>query len=208
MGYTHYWRRPQEIGKPEMAAIVTDFNKLVLILDDMGVKLADGFGENAPEITDERVWFNGSQSCGHARNSEISIPWPSAGACGIGHNSTAVNGNWFAGSMLQTRACDGDCSYETFHFPRVMAPEDIEWQTERDPDRKLFFECTKTAFRPYDVAVTAFLVIAKHYLADLIEVTSDGKDEFWRDAKNLCQFHLGYGFDFQMTGEGLHAIAA
>lgn len=208
MGYTHYWYRPREISKPEMASIVSDFNKLVLILDDMGVKLADGFGQNVPEITPEDVWFNGSESCGHPANSEITIPWPSAGASGIGNNSRAVNGSWFAGAMLQTRACDGDCSYETFHFPRVTNPDDIEWQSERDRPKGLYFNCTKTAFRPYDVAVTAFLIIAKHYLKDLIEVSSDGRDEHWQDAKNLCQFHLGYGFDFHMTDDGLEARAA
>lgn len=203
MGYTHYWYRKPKIDSEIMALIVKDFGSIVLVLDDMGVRLGDGCGAGAPIISAEEIIFNGLSACGHAQNSEISIPWPSKDASGIGNNVTAINGDWFAGAMLQARACDGDCSYETFDFPRAMSKSDIEWQSARDRSDGLYFNCTKTAFRPYDVAVTAFLIIAKHYIGDDLRVTSDGKDEHWRDAKNLCQFHLGYGFDFQMTGQGL-----
>jgi len=55
------------------------------------------------------------------------------------------------------------------------------------------FEFCKTACKPYDLAVTACLVIAKHHLGDDIEVASDGSSEDWRDAKTLCQAVLGYG---------------
>ena len=61
-----------------------------------------------------------------------------------------------------------------------------------------YFGCCKTAFRPYDVAVTAFLVIAKHYLGDKIIVHSDGEMDGWKDAMNLCQDVLGYGKSFRL----------
>jgi hypothetical protein len=62
----------------------------------------------------------------------------------------------------------------------------------------LYFDFCKTAFRPYDMAVTACLVIAKHYLQDRIVVRSDGDDDQWQDAKWLCQIELGYGLDFHL----------
>lgn len=34
----------------------------------------------------------------------------------------------------------------------------------------------KTAHNPYDKVVTAYLIVLKHYLGNLIEVSSDGKD--------------------------------
>lgn len=72
MGYTHYWRRPtQSISVDSMNKIVNDFNKIVLVLDDMGVRLADGFGENTPEINSDRLWFNGLAKCGHSPNQEV-----------------------------------------------------------------------------------------------------------------------------------------
>ena len=38
---------------------------MVLILHAHGVKLADGWGEGEPEITNEEICFNGVRNCGH-----------------------------------------------------------------------------------------------------------------------------------------------
>ncbi len=78
------------------------------------------------------------------------MPWHSNAA-------VAVNGPWFAGAVLQARSCDGDCSHETFRLYRS--------------DQHYFGFC-KTACKPYDIAVTAALIIVKHYVRD-IHVSSD-----------------------------------
>jgi hypothetical protein len=57
----------------------------------------------------------------------------------------------------------------------------------------LYGECVKTGFRPYDVAVTAALLIAKRYLGDRFAVHSNGSEAQWSDAKRLFQTILGYG---------------
>lgn len=201
MGYTHYWYRPLQIPQSAMQAIADDFNKIILALDDTGVKLAGGLGRGLPTITAEEIWFNGSEDCGHPKNAKIVIPWPAKGAGGVNHGEP-VAGNWFAGTTLATRTCDGDCSYETVWFPADMAKEKGTYISESDTHKGLYFACCKTAFRPYDVAVTALLLIAKHYLGDGIIVSSDGEDEFWLDAKVLCYAHLGYGPEYQIDGEG------
>ena len=73
-----------------------------------------------------------------------------------------------------------DEDYETFYFPRVQ---------DEEGDR--IFEFTKTAHRPYDIAVTACLVIIKHHLGDEIQVKSDGDDSQWFDAKLMCCHGFG-----------------
>jgi hypothetical protein len=197
MGYTHYWHRQKELDPETYGRIVQDFRRLLPTLEKWGVKLAGGAGEGEPQVNDKDVWFNGNEHCGHEATTDLIIPWPTSDARGVlrgGATPTVVAGQWFAGHEVTARCCDGDCSYETFHFPPVLEPH--EWQT---PDKDgLWFEFCKTAFRPYDLAVTAFLVVAKRHLRDRIKVHSDGEEPHWQDAKWLCQLELGYGLDFQL----------
>lgn len=69
------------------------------------------------------------------------------------------------------------------------------------PENNLYFDFCKTAFRPYDLAVISFLIIAKHYLKNNIEVSSDGEDCHWFDGKMLCQMILGYGLEYIINEE-------
>ena len=82
------------------------------------------------------------------------------------------------------------------HAPEVEAWE-VEYDRENGTTRVGAFGCTKTARKPYDLAVTACLIIAKHHLKDEIEVSSDGERIEWAPAILLCQDVLGYGVDFQ-----------
>ena len=197
MGYTHYWSRPERLDARKFAAIADDFNKIVLALADAGVQLGDSAGEGVPIINKNEIVFNGLANCGHPENSSVVIPWPTDTASGITENSkSAEAGSWFAGTRLESRCCNGDCSYETFDLPRIYKPE----YRSDDPDGFLF-SCCKTAFRPYDLAVTAVLLIAKHHLGKNIRISSDGRDAHWQDAKYLCWRHLGYGADYLMGRE-------
>lgn len=56
----------------------------------------------------------------------------------------------------------------------------------------------KTAGKAYDLAVTSCLIAAKHHFGHAIEVTSDGEEEDWADARALCQSALGYGSDIEV----------
>ena len=200
MGYTHYWRREKEIKFKEMISIVDDFKRVMPEINKAGVMLAGGHGEGEPVITYYEVCFNGVCKCGHPKNMAITIPWPSKDAGGVANPwmENAQSGHWFAGAEIQKRMCNGDCSYETFAFPRIMEPR--EWDT---PKGGKWFEFTKTAFRPYDLAVIVFLIIAKHHLGNQILVSSDGEDGHWFDGKMMCQMVLGYGMEYSITKEGL-----
>ena len=57
---------------------------------------------------------------------------------------------------------------------------------------------TKTERRPYDLAVMACLIVAKRHFGRGIVVCSDGSEEEWKQARWLCQYHLGYGDDFRL----------
>jgi len=66
----------------------------------------------------------------------------------------------------------------------------------RGRDKVLAF--CKTEKTPYDICVQVSLVIFKHHLGDAIGVSSDGTDENWQEAKNICQECLGYGMNFKL----------
>jgi len=193
MGYTHYWRRKKVLDKEKFRKVVQDFKIVANAIRDK-VPLAGPLGEGQPIITDEKIAFNGLRNCGHeSRN--LGITWPSKSACCVTEDGKAhTEGSWFAGALLATRCCDGDCSHESFILERVYnKPFGLE------PDESgRHFEFCKTAYKPYDLAVTACLIIAKHHLGDEIVVSSDGEEKDWIDAMLLCEKLLGYGNDFRL----------
>jgi len=127
-------------------------------------------------------------------------------------NDSDVSGTWFAGLKLKHRSCGGDCSHETFSLPVRIEKDD--WQkpigkiSHYDQHGKpiynnpeeigLYFNCCKTAYKPYDLAVIICLIIAKHHLGKEILVASDGTLDNWRDGMLICQKILGYGLDFTL----------
>lgn len=202
MGYTHYWYRKAEYPADKFAAVLEDFKRLVPELAKAGVGLADKMGAGSAVLTPEEIGFNGPEQCGHPANTSIVIPWPAKGAGGVMGDVDPVSGSWFARAELSTRACGGDCSYETFDFPRRMGKEEVDRNDRIHAlDDGWKFEFCKTAFRPYDLAVTACLIVAKHHLGKDLKVRSDGDADGWFDAAMLCQQHLGYGLDFRVDAE-------
>ena len=78
-------------------------------------------------------------------------------------------------------------SCEDFRVLRVDAP--------RRGRSKVYSFC-KTEKLPYDICVQCALIILWHYFGNDINISSDGTNEDWKEACNLCQEHLGYGADF------------
>jgi len=189
MGYTHYWyRKTKEIDRETFQKIVTDCGLVCMAAE---IPLAGTNGKGKPEFDGEVIGFNGVENCGHKRRN-LGITWPAAAAQGveIGYEPTE---SWFAGAALTKRTCDGDCSHESFYFPRIVDRE--------HPTADGYFNCTKTAYKPYDWPLTACLIVAKHYLGDGIKISSDGENKDWEDGRRLCQHVLGYGKDFKLKEE-------
>ena len=71
---------------------------------------------------------------------------------------------------------------EPFVFRRMQPPR---------PGRNIVLEYCKTEHLPYDLAVQCCLVILKYRLNDLIMITSDGSEEDWSQAKQVCSDSIG-----------------
>jgi hypothetical protein len=106
-----------------------------------------------------------------------------------------VAGTWFGGAKLRARACGGDCSHESFVLPRRFATRGCTHEDGR------YFDCCKTAFKPYDLAVQCALIVAKHHLGPAILVTSDGRSQHWDEARAICERVLGYGSTFRLDDD-------
>jgi hypothetical protein len=203
MGYTHYYYVKTEYDKDLFLKVSTDFKKMIPVLSHLGVKLANFNGKDYPVITPTEIRFNGLEKCGHEQR-DLGITWPSKTAKGVSKNKVGtqiqeiVNGHWFAGAQLETRVCGGDCSHESFSLEQKWDDAGRSWKKEEAESGKLIFECTKTAYKPYDLAVNICLIIAKHYLKDDIKVHSDGEMKDWEEGMQLCNQFLGYGLDFTL----------
>jgi hypothetical protein len=166
--------------------------------------LANGLGDpnTQPEATEETIQFNGSEAQPKGKwttNEELSIPWPSNNADLVEPDETSLSsktdGNWFAGHLISQRCAPlnnltqvGSGSYETCSIYRVEKQE--EWRK----DDKLIFNFCKTAYRPYDLTVTAVLIALKHHFPES-EVSSDGEAQNWLDGRFVCQQLFGWGLD-------------
>lgn len=192
MGYTHYWYRVRGLDTDKFKAAIVDIKPVLAKLGQMGVKLAGSDGSGASEVNQDIIALNGVNRCGHAQR-DLGITWPAheQESGGIG---SQTKGHWFAGSLLMERTCGGDCSHESFIVERIKEPSKYDQPNESG----LLFDCCKTAYKPYDLAVTAALIILKHHMGDAIKVSSDGENKDWRDAAMVCQLVLGYGANFKL----------
>lgn len=92
-----------------------------------------------------------------------------------------------------------DLDHETFMFP--MRPEFA------DRAKKLhgnLWDFTKTARKPYDLAVCAILLVLKHHLDNQIRISSDGdrEEDEWLPAEQLVEGLLGYQVEFNCEKTG------
>ena len=191
MGYTHYWYRAPELDRSKFAEFVKDAQLIINASQEVGLKLAGPMGTGSPVIdVAEGVLFNGAEQCGHTGKANLTIPWPADGANGIASDGDDVGaGLWFAGHKLSARQCNGDCSYEGVVIKRVAELQD--WLRDDSDMKGLVFTCCKTAYRPYDVTVTAMLIALKHHFVNGVRVSSDGEDEHWEDGRLLCTVACG-----------------
>jgi len=83
----------------------------------------------------------------------------------------------------------GDFSHETFMLPSMLADlvdkKKNPWGVQKDDDGFVFNFC-KTACKPYDIIVTACLVVLKHYMGPDVKVMSDGDLEGMRQGMWLA----------------------
>lgn len=87
----------------------------------------------------------------------------------------------------------GAARFEDFFLTRRFEhPERVK------EDGRCFSFC-KTGGRPYDLAVTSCLLVAKRHFGDALQVGTDGRDGDWQRAREVCEAALGYGQTFHVT---------
>ena len=229
MGYVHYYYVSEEFDAEAFAKVAVDFKKMVTSLKHLGVILAGSNGEDYPTISPTEICFNGLKKCGHAYRN-FGDTSPSETAKGVLKNGAdtqiteIVKSAGLCGVNLETRACGGDCSHDTFILQQKLKTKfecsdgsviTMEAEEEyctlkslggkryKNPENEVgkYFHSTKTAYKPYDLAVNVCLIIAKHYLGKDIVIRSDGKIDKWHEAMQLCQHFLGYGLEFNIDDD-------
>jgi len=187
MGYTHYYTiHGNTLDGETFQRFSRDCAKVCRASE---IPLAGWDGTGEPTFSEFEVAFNGRRDCGH-KQQDLGITWPARDAAGgvdINHQPTE---SWFGGASLLRRTCGGDCSHETF---RVTCTRD---RRDYQPKQGERFGFCKTAYKPYDIPVTACLIILKHHFGSKVNVSSDGESRDWDDARILCQQVLGYGEEF------------
>lgn len=166
MGYKHTWDRPREISLETFRAIVSDFRRLVPLLGEHGALLRAASMQGQPTLDDEQVSFNGLADCGTSCRKTV-YDWLQVDPKGRDLHDV---------SWADLRC---SCGHDAMYFPRVDHPDALNF--------------CKTNRKRYDLAVTAFLVIAKHHLGDRLTVWSDSREAWWDVPRGMCQQVLGYG---------------
>lgn len=178
LSYTHYYyRKSQTLDAERFAQFVADCRR---VYQRAAIPLAGEDGTGEPCFTPEKVCFNGVEACGHQQR-VVAIMGP------------ADQG----GHLLARRTCDGSCAKQAFLVQLHYQPDP---RLPLKPGEPLF-ACCKTEYRPYDVLVTASLLILHHYFPEEITIASDGESHSWDAARYLCEHVLGYGADFRLHEE-------
>ena len=210
MGYTHYYYTPEKMDEKRFTDLATDVRKIFKYSEnELLIKLANGRGDKdtKPEVSLDAIYFNGSEaqpSGVWTTEEQISIPWPSKSA-GLNEPdadpiANKTDGHWFAGNLLTQRVAPlnnqtgmGSGDYETLVIERDKSGREF-----KQPNKQgLLFDCCKTAYRPYDLIVTAVLIALKHHFPEC-EISSDGESSEWMDGQVLCENVLGYGMEFEL----------
>ena len=196
MGFTHCWLRPLLIPEGSFVAAALDCGTILRACRAAGVALAGPVGVGEPIVTFESVALNGVTECGHRKEEDLGIVEPAVNATGIaGPFDDVVVGDWAGGAVISARKCPGTCSCDTFRVDRRF-----EWPESPEPPDGLHAYGCKTAFRPYDLAVTACLIVFNHHLGNRqFPVLCSTEPGHWADARDLVQETLGYGSDFRIV---------
>ena len=194
MGFSHMWYTQKIIDEKKFNLVTNDFLKLLPIFEELNIPIMGPNGIGNPIIDKNQIALNGKTHCNHNRQ-DIFNAWPINNAKGI-HNlkNNEIYKKYVVGisTMISTRTCNGDCSYEPLIINRIhskLSHTSIDKNSLND--LQCFSSC-KTGFRPYDIVVMAVLSIAKYHLQDLIRIKSDGKFEYWQDVIILLEHFLHY----------------
>ena len=90
--------------------------------------------------------------------------------------------------------------YIAFNGSEELACEDFIFSVNQEArrGRERASGYCKTEKLPYDLCVKIALIVLKHHLGDSVTISSDGDNNDWREASQICQKTLGYGKNFKI----------
>ena len=158
MGYTHYWyRKDKEHSAEEWKAFVDDCKVIAKNLPD---KNAQG----------DPLYISGCFKYQKPQFTKANVHFNGDHAPAKDRVQNAI-GDW----------PDSELSHETFVIPRVFKGNESTTESRSYG----FFGCCKTARKPYDVMVTACLILYKYHFGKDVEISSDGDPSEWADGWKL-----------------------
>jgi hypothetical protein len=199
VGYCHYWKRIPTIPQRIYDRIVDDFARLRPEWGRRSIPLAGPAGKGQPVINRQEIAFNGRIRCRHPVPSETAAfaqMLRVASLLSMPEEQREEESRRLWEEEHSQRRCPGSCDFETFWFPRA-----VPRKAGLPSSDGAVWDRTRTGYRPYDVAVTSALLIARHHMGESISIASDGGEAQWWDARLLCQSVLGYGLRVRI---GLH----
>jgi hypothetical protein len=152
--------RPLHLDADRFALWSADCQWIVAYAKTVGLKLAGPDGSGRPIVNPSQVLLNGREYCRH-RSLRRSEP-----------------------RFYKPRYCGRRCAHDSFTVEREYDPY-CGWG--RPPDG-LYVDRFRTAYKPYDLAVTACLLMLAHRFGSAVVITSDGGTARWRDGQQLALF--------------------
>lgn len=188
MGYTHYYQRV--IGKDHdqetWNKFVADCKYLYKHMPEHSKSAGDYYsdrplmlngcgGYEKPQFTKTRIYFNGTGTTKRITKSTTDT------------KTGKVTTYW---EDDETGLPDElkDLGHETFVILRKVRKQD-DWRS----DKKAIFNFCKTACKPYDLMVTACLILYKYYFRNDVQISSDGNEEDWSEACKFIGVALPHG---------------
>jgi len=175
MGYTHYWYRSAKEQKHNKAKWTKFVKDCKIIADKLPIDIELACAE--PE-ENRLLYING---CFHHRDAQFN------------NEHVHFNGGGKPSEERRRKKQDGRFyweddafSHETFSIEREVEPK-----KEMGIDNKnTTFGFCKTARKPYDVMVTACLILYKYHFEKLVQISSDGDPEEWDTGWRLiAEYH-------------------
>jgi hypothetical protein len=187
MGYTHYYYVSSYYKQEVWDALLKDVKKLLVLPIPKVCAVS-----NTPPYEYEYMDID---NLGELINTEEVIDG-NQGYYNIDETEISFNGI-------------GELAHEQFKLYQRMPPDVFERQEEfakrwsvppgievqKEQNSKMlhpYFECTKTARKPYDIVVQCCLILAKKHLGDGIAVSSDGGEDEWTEAIRIIEKNFGY----------------